>query len=78
MARPLVQRPLSPVPSHRDRQRRYRLRQSIGRLSVTTEFTPEETARLCRLHYLAEHELEDRQRIAAAIHALLGNIVTDE
>jgi hypothetical protein len=28
---------------HRERVRRYRKRQATGRLSVTTDFTPEET-----------------------------------
>lgn len=55
--------------------RRHRKRQAAGRLSVTTDFATEETAKLCRLRYLTECELEDRQRIAEAIHALIANIV---
>ena len=62
---------------HRERMRRYRKRQAAGRLSITTEFSQEETAKLCQLRYLAECELEDRDRIAAAIHALIANIVTE-
>jgi hypothetical protein len=63
--------------ARRERQRRYRARQAVGWLSVTTDFSPEETAKLCRLRYLAECELEDRDRIAAAIHALIANIILD-
>jgi signal transduction histidine kinase len=53
------------------------LRLVTGRLSITTEFSQEETAKLHRLRYLTEGELEDRDRIAEAIHALLGNIADD-
>ena len=60
------------------RMQRYRERQRDGRLSITLDVTPEETDRLCRLHYLTDCELEDRDRIAAAIHALIANIVTDD
>ena len=63
--------------AHRQRQRRYRARQAAGRLSITTDFTPEETAKLCRLRYLAECELEDRDRIAEALHALIANIMLE-
>lgn len=63
---------------HAARMRRHRKRQAAGSLSITTDFTPEETAKLCRLRYLGECELEDRDRIAAAIHALIANILTDE
>jgi hypothetical protein len=63
--------------SHREAQRRYRRRQLSGRVVVTVEFTPEETAKLHRLHYLAEHELEDRAAIAAALHLLLVNILDE-
>jgi hypothetical protein len=63
---------------HRERMRRHRQRQRAGCLSITTDFTPEETAKLCRLRYLTEHELEDRHRIAEAVHELLANIVIDE
>jgi hypothetical protein len=58
--------------------RRHRQRQRAGCLSITTDFTPEETAKLCRLRYLSEHELEDRQRIAEAVHALLQGIILDQ
>jgi hypothetical protein len=61
--------------SHRLAQRRYRRRQLSGRVVVTVEFSPEETAKLCRLHYLAECELEDRARIADALHLLLASIL---
>jgi hypothetical protein len=71
MAEPAKQRARD---GHRERMRRYRQRQAAGRLSIVTDFTPEETAKLCRLRYLRECELEDRARIAAALHALLGNI----
>ncbi len=62
---------------HRERMRRHRQRQRDGRRSVTTDFTLEETAKLCALHYLTECEVEDRQRIAEALHELLANIVLD-
>ena len=45
--------------------------------SIVRHRVQEETSRLCRLGYLAECELENRDRIAAAIHALLANIITD-
>jgi hypothetical protein len=57
------------------RLRRYRQRQATGRLSVTVELTQEETAKLCRLRCLTECELEDRDRIAAAIHRLIDSII---
>ena len=60
---------------HAARQRRYRRRQAMGRVVVTTEFTVEETAKLCRLEYLDEAHLEDREQIAAAIHALLAKLI---
>ena len=63
---------------HAARMRRHRRRQAAGLISVTSDFTPEETSRLCSLGYLSECELEDRAAIAAAVHALLANIVTDE
>lgn len=63
---------------HRERMRRHRQRQRAGRLSITMDVTRDETAKLCRLRYLAEHELEDRQRIAEALHALLANILLDD
>jgi len=58
-----------------ERIRRHRARQAAGHLSVTTDFTPAETAKLCRLRYLTECELEDRRPIAAAIHTLLAHIL---
>jgi hypothetical protein len=60
------------------RMRRYRQRQATGCLSVTTDFSPEETAKLCRLRYLTECELEDRERIADALHVLLYSPVHRE
>jgi hypothetical protein len=48
---------LDRAPLRRARQRRYRQRQRTGRIVVTVEITPEETARLCRLRYLDETHL---------------------
>jgi hypothetical protein len=62
----------------RQRQRAYRRRQAAGRVVATIEFSPAETGKLCTLHYLGEGQLEDRRRIAEAIHALIANIVVDE
>lgn len=67
------------VPLQRDatvhqRMKRYRQRQRGGRLFASIEFSPEETARLNRLGYLRDGELEDRDAIAAAVHILLSNI----
>jgi len=56
------------------RQARYRRRQRNGEVMVTLALTPEHTARLAQLGYLAEHELEDRPAIAAAIQLLIANI----
>jgi hypothetical protein len=70
--------PTSKRERHAARMRRHRARQASGQVSVTTDFSPQEVHRLCSLGYLRESELEDRARIAAAIHALLANIVTDE
>jgi hypothetical protein len=61
----------------RTRQARYRRRQRAGRVVVMIELLPAETAKLCTLHYLSEGQLEDRRRIAEAIHALIANIVID-
>jgi hypothetical protein len=58
-----------------DRIRRYRQRQAAGRLSVTTDVTPDEVDKLYRLRYLTACELEDRRAIAAALHSLLANIL---
>jgi hypothetical protein len=44
---------------------------------ITLELAPEETAKLCRLRYLDECQLEDRRRIADAVHALLANIIIE-
>ena len=41
---------------------------------VTLPITPEQTAKLAALHYIAESELEDRARIAEAIGALIDRI----
>jgi hypothetical protein len=62
---------------HRERQRRYRRRERKGHISVTLIITPEETDRLCRLHYLTDCELEDRRRIAEAFHAVLADVIID-
>ena len=58
----------------RQRQARYRLRQAMNCVHVGTDFTPEETAKLCRLQYLTENQLEDREAIADAVHELLAKI----
>jgi hypothetical protein len=72
----MLQRP-NPQVRRRDRQRAYRKRQAAGSLMVTLELTPEDIARLYRLGYLRDCDLEDRRSIAAAIRALLANIVLD-
>jgi hypothetical protein len=59
------------------RQARYRWRQAAGRIVVTLELGPEETAKLHRLHYLQEFQLEDRRAIAGALRALLANILIE-
>ena len=62
---------------HRERQRRYLRRQEESHVSVTLDITPEETDKLSRLHYLPAGELENRKRIAEAIHALLAKIIIE-
>jgi hypothetical protein len=68
----MLHRPPSPARSdaaaRRARQARYRRRQAAGRLFAGIEFTPGETAKLHRLGYLGDCQLEDREAIAAAIH----------
>jgi hypothetical protein len=63
--------------ARRQRQARYRRRQAAGHVVATLELTPAETGKLSALHYLSEAHLEDRRRIAEAIHALIANIVID-
>jgi hypothetical protein len=60
---------------HRERMRRYRQRQAAGDLVVTRRFTPAETAKLHRLGYLRECELEDRAAICEAVTALIADVV---
>jgi hypothetical protein len=57
------------------RARRARRRQKRGELLVTVALTADETAKLHKLGYLELDQLEDRAAIAAAVRALLGNIV---
>jgi hypothetical protein len=57
------------------RQRAYRRRQAAGSLVVTIELGQKEIARLYRLGYLRDCELEDRHRIGDAIRMLLANIL---
>ena len=59
---------------HRERARRHRKRERDGVIMVTLPITPEQTAKLAALHYIAESELEDRARIAEAIGALIDRI----
>jgi hypothetical protein len=59
----------------RRRQARFRQRQATGDIVVTRQFMPAETAKLCRLGYLGEHELEDRAAIAEAIGAVIADLV---
>lgn len=59
----------------RRRQARYRERQAAGDIIVTRQFTPAETAKLCRLGYLAEHELEDRAALAEAVTAVIADLM---
>jgi hypothetical protein len=54
--------------------RRLREREAAGVQVVTTGFTQAETAKLARLGYLREGQLEDRKRIVAALHALIADI----
>jgi hypothetical protein len=63
-----------PTASHCARQRRYLRRMELGLVSVTTDFTPEETGKLGRLNLLRDHQLEDRAAIAEALHALIASI----
>jgi hypothetical protein len=58
----------------RRRQARYRARQVMGDIVVTRQFTPAETAKLCRLGYLGERELEDRTAIADAVTAVIADL----
>jgi hypothetical protein len=58
----------------RARQARYRERQATGDIVVSRQFTPAETAKLCRLGYLGEHELEDRRAISEAIGAVIADL----
>ena len=62
---------------HRERQRRYRQRQEEGHVTLAITFTPDETDKLYRLHYLTACELENRKRIDEAIHAMLADIIID-
>jgi hypothetical protein len=57
-----------------ERQRRYRKRQVAGVLVVSVVVTPEETAKLGRLHLLNERELENRRAIAEAMKGLLASV----
>ena len=63
-----------PTEGHRARQRRYLRRMELGLVSVTTDFTPEETGKLARLNLLRDHELENRAAIAEALHGLIASI----
>jgi len=65
---------LTKAARRREQQKRHRAREAANRVWVGTEFEPQETATLCRLNYLSECELENPQRIAEALHALLANI----
>jgi hypothetical protein len=58
----------------RARQARYRERQERGDVVITRDFTPAETAKLARLGYLGEHELEDRRAISEAITAIIADL----
>ena len=62
---------------HAAAQRRYRKREKNGVLQVKIPVSVEQVAKLHRLHYLRDHELEDRARIAEAISAVLDQIVVD-
>lgn len=62
---------------HALRMRRYRRRQAAGSVSITTDLSIEETAKLCQLRYLSEAQVEDRQCVAEALHALIANITLD-
>jgi hypothetical protein len=64
----------APPGAHAARQRRYRRRQAASRVVVTIEILPEETAKLARLYYLRDSQLEDRKAIAVALHMILANI----
>jgi hypothetical protein len=60
---------------HAAAMRRHRARERDGVVVVTLALTPDETAKLARLRYLEDHELEDRRAIAAAIRALIAGIL---
>jgi hypothetical protein len=58
----------------RERQRRYRERQAAARVWVASEFSAEEIDKLHRLEYLALADLENPDRVADALHALLAKL----
>jgi hypothetical protein len=58
----------------RARQARYRERQQAGVVVIPFALTTAESATLHRLKYLDESELESRDALGRALHALLGNI----
>jgi hypothetical protein len=59
---------------HHERARRHRKRERDGVIMVTLPVTPEQSAKLHAPRYLADCELEDRARIAAAITGMLDGI----
>jgi hypothetical protein len=57
-----------------ERQRRYRQRQRGSEIVLMVSLSPEEVAKLVALHALDAHQVEDREAIGQALHALLGSI----
>jgi hypothetical protein len=59
----------------RDRQARYRERVEQGIIMITMAITPTETAKLAKLGYLTEYEVENREAVSEAIKALLADML---
>ena len=79
----MLQRPPPPPPAaraarrrqqHAAAQRRHRRRERQGVIMATIAITPEQTAKLAKLDYLDDVELENRHAIARAIAELLDSI----
>ena len=71
---PLDVRPCRPRRPARERKARYRRRQRDGCAVYSIEVGPEVLDMLCRLTWLGEHELGDRDKVAAALGWLLAGL----
>ena len=65
--------PRRPRVAARDRKARYRRRQRAGCAVYSVEAGPEVLDMLCRLTWLSEAELGDRDKVAAALGWLLAD-----